>query len=88
MEKKDNFVIGFIGAAIVFIILYSILNSFTDFTYFSRSDESLWVYMLPLLLNLVLARFMLVKWDLEKTGKGVMFVTLLGIIVVMFFVLK
>lgn len=88
MEKKDNFIVGLIGAGVIFIVLYSILNLFTDFAYFSQSDDSLWVYMIPLILNLILARFMLVKWDLEKTGRGMMFVTLLGIILVMFFVLK
>lgn len=88
MEKKDNFIIGFIGASVIFIVLYSIINLFTGFTYFSRSSDSLWVYMLPLIVDLILARFMLVKWNLENTGKGMMFVTLVGIVSVMFFVLK
>ena len=88
MEKKDNFIVGLIGAGVIFIILYSILNLFTDFTYFSQSSDSLWVYMVPLILDLILARFMLVKWNLEKTGRGMMFVTLLGIVLVMFFVLR
>lgn len=88
MEKKDNFIIGFIGAAVIFIVLYSVINLFTGFTYFSRSSDSLWVYMLPLIVDLVLARFMLVKWNMENTGRGMMFVTLVGIVSVMFFVLK
>ena len=88
MEKKDNFIVGLIGAGVIFIVLYSILNLFTDFTYFSQSSDSLWVYMAPLILDLSLARFMLVKWNLEKTGRGMMFVALLGIVLVMFFVLK
>ena len=88
MEKKDNFIIGFIGAAVIFIVLYSIINLFAGFTYFSRSSDSLWVYMLPLIVDLVLARFMLVKWNMENTGRGMMFVTLVGIVSVMFFVLK
>lgn len=88
MEKKDNFIVGLIGAGVIFIVLYSILNLFTDFTYFSQSSDSLWVYMVPLILDLILARFMLVKWNLEKTGRGMMFVTLLGIVLVMFFVLR
>lgn len=88
MEKKDNFIIGFIGASVIFIVLYSIINLFTGFTYFSRSSDSLWVYMLPLIVDLILARFMLVKWNMENTGKGMMFVTLVGIVSVMFFVLK
>lgn len=88
MDKKDNFIIGCICASVIFIVLYSILNLFTDFTYFSQSRDSLWVYMIPLIVDLVLARFMLVKWNLEKTGKGLMLMTLVGVILVMFFVLK
>lgn len=88
MEKKDNFFIGLLAAISIFFILYSILNCFTDFTYFSQSRESLWVYMLSLIPDLILARFMLVKWNMEKTGKGMILVTLLGIVLVMFFVLK
>lgn len=88
MNKKDNFIIGCICASVIFIVLYSILNLFTDFTYFSQSRDSLWVYMVPLIVDLVLARFMLVKWNLEKTGKGLMLMTLVGVILVMFFVLK
>lgn len=88
MNKKDNFIIGCICASVIFIVLYSILNLFTDFTYFSQSRDSLWVYMVPLIVDLILARFMLVKWNLEKTGKGLMLMTLVGVILVMFFVLK
>ena len=88
MNKKDNFIIGCICASVIFIVLYSILNLFTDFTYFSQSRDSMWVYMIPLIVDLVLARFMLVKWNLEKTGKGLMLMTLVGVILVMFFVLK
>jgi hypothetical protein len=88
MKKKDNFIIGFVGALVIFIVLYSVLNLFTDFAYFSQNRESLWVYMFSLIPDLILARFMLVKWNMEKTGKGMMLVTLMGIILVMFFVLR
>jgi hypothetical protein len=88
MKKKDNFILGFVGALVIFIVLYSVLNLFTDFAYFSQNRESLWVYMFSLIPDLILARFMLVKWNMEKTGKGMMLVTLVGIILVMFFVLR
>jgi hypothetical protein len=91
MLKKDSFIVGFIGALLIFIVLYSILNLFTDFAYFSQSRDSDWVYMLSLIPNLILARFMLVKWNMEKTGTGMKLATMLGIgiILVMFmFVLR
>jgi hypothetical protein len=91
MLKKDSFIVGFIGALLIFIVLYSILNLFTDFAYFSQSRDSDWVYMLSLTPNLILARFMLVKWNKEKTGTGMKLATMLGIgiiLVMLMFVLK
>lgn len=88
MLKKDNFYLGFIAAIVIFFVLYSILNLFTDFTYLSRDRDSLWVYMLSIIPSLLVSRFMLVKWDMEKTGRGMMFVSLLGVLFTMFWVLK
>ncbi len=83
MKKKDSFIVGFIGALLIFIVLYSILNLFTDFAYFSQSRDPDWVYMLSLIPNIILARFMLVKWNMEKAGLGMMLVTLLGIVIIL-----
>ena len=88
MLKKDSFLIGLLAAVIIFFVLYSIVNLFADFSYFSQSRDSLWVYMVSIIPNILLARFMLVGWNMEKTGKGMMFVSLLGILLVMYFVLK
>ncbi len=88
MLKKDNFYIGFIAAIVMFFIIYSLLNLFTDFSYFSQNRDSLWVYILSIMPSLLLSRFMLVKWNVEKTGRGMMFFSLLGILFVMYWVLK
>lgn len=88
MLKKDNFYIGFIAAIVIFFVIYSLLNLFTDFSYFSQDRDSLWVYILSIIPSLLLSRFMLVKWNLEKTGRGMMFFSLLGILFVMYWVLK
>lgn len=88
MKIKDNFILGAIIAIVIFFVLYSIINFFTDYIYFSQSRDSLWVYMLSLIPDLILARFMLVKWDMGKMGRGMMFVTLISVVLVMFFVLK
>ena len=87
MLKKDNFIIGLVGAVVIFFVLYSIINLFTDFSYFSQSRDSLWVYMLSIIPNILLSRFMLIKWDMEKTGKGMLFISLLGVLLAMYFVL-
>ena len=88
MLKKDNFYLGFIAAIVIFFVIYSLLNLFTDFSYFSRDRDSLWVYMLSIIPTLLLSRFMLVKWEMEKTGRGMMFVSLLGVLFIMYWVLK
>jgi hypothetical protein len=88
MLKKDNFYLGFIAAIVMFFVIYSLLNLFTDFSYFSRDRDSLWVYMLSIIPTMLLSRFLLVKWGMEKTGRGMMFVSLLGVLFVMFWVLK
>lgn len=88
MLKKDNFYFGLVAAIVIFFILYSIINLFTDFSYLSQDRDSLWVYMLSIIPGLLLSRFMLVKWELEKTGRGMMFVSLLGVLFVMYWVLK
>lgn len=88
MLKKDSFIIGSLAAVIIFFVLYSIVSLFTDFSYFSQSRDSLWVYIVSIIPNILLARFMLVNWNMEKTGRGMMFVSLLGVLLVMYFVLK
>jgi hypothetical protein len=88
MLKKDNFYLGFIAAIVMFFVIYSLLNLFTDFLYFSRDRDALWVYMLSIIPTLLLSRFMLVKWEMEKTGRGMMFVSLLGVLFIMYWVLK
>ncbi len=88
MLKKDSFIIGSLAAVIIFFVLYSIVNLFTDFSYFSQSRDSLWIYIVSIIPNILLARFMLVNWNMEKTGRGMMFVSLLGVLLVMYFVLK
>lgn len=88
MRNKDNFILGAIISIAIFFVLYSILNLFSGLPYLSQSRDSLWVYILSLVPNLILARFMLTRWDMDKTGKGIMFVTLIGIVSVMYIVLK
>lgn len=88
MKLKDSFLLGFVISVAIFFALYSIINIFTDYAYFSQSRDALWVYIVSLVPNLLLSRFMLVKWNCESLGKGMMFTTLIGIILIMYIVLK
>lgn len=88
MKIKDSFILGVLASVVIFFVLYCVVNMFTDFPFFSQNRDSLWVYMISLIPNVLLARFMLVRWDLESFGKGLLFTTLIGIILVMYIVLK
>ena len=88
MKIKNSFILGVIVSVVIFFALYSIINIFTDFAYFSQSRDALWIYIVSLIPNLLLSRFMLVKWELESLGKGMMFTTLIGILLIMYIVLK
>lgn len=88
MLKKDSFFIGVILTIAIFFVLYSVINFFTDYQYFSQDRDSLWVYMVSLIPSLILSRFMLVKSEMESTGRGMIFTTLVAIVLVMYIVLK
>lgn len=88
MKIKDNFVLGVIMAVAIFFALYGIINLFSDYTFFTQSRDALWTYIVSMVPNLLLSRFMLVKWELESLGKGMMFTTLIGIVSIMYLVLK
>lgn len=88
MKIKDSFLFGVVASIAIFFALYSIINIFTNYAYLSQSRDALWVYIVSLIPNLLLSRFMLVKWELESLGKGMMFTTLIGILLIMYIVLK
>lgn len=88
MKIKDSFLLGVVASVAIFFAIYSIMNIFTNYAYFLQSRDALWVYIVSLIPNLLLSRFMLVKWELESLGKGMMFTTLIGIVLIMYIVLK
>lgn len=88
MKIKDSFVLGVVVSIAIFLALYTTINLFTDYPFFSQSRDSLWVYILSLVPNLLLSRFMLVNWNLYSLGRGVLLTTLISIISLMFFVLR
>lgn len=80
--------LGVIMSVLIFFVLYSVINIFTSYPYFTQSRDSLWVYIISLVPNLLLSRFMLVKLEYESLGKGMMFMTLIGVVLIMYIVLK
>lgn len=89
MKKlKNNFFVGILIAIILFLLLYSVISLIVGTPFFMKDSENLWIYIISAIPNFFLFRFMIIKWDMEKTGKGMMFITLIGVVVIMFFVLR
>ena len=84
MKIKDNFWIGLlVGAASfgLFFLLLSLIN-FESLGIFAERAP----FLLAFIPGVVLFRMMLVKWNLEKMGKGVLAVTIIGMLLVFFLV--
>lgn len=88
MEKKNNFFVGIVLSSLIFLALYSLICLILGVPFFVKDSETLWIYIVSFIPNLILSRLMLVNWDMDRTGRGMMFITLLGILIVMFIMLK
>ena len=84
MKIKDNFWIGLlVGAASfgLFFLLLSLINWESLGVFSTRAP-----YLLAFIPGIVLFRMMLVKWNLDKMGRGVLAVTVVGMLLVFFLV--
>ena len=84
MKIKDNFWLGLlVGAAGfgLFFLLLSLIN-WEKLGIFSERAP----YLLAFIPGVVLFRMMLVKWNLEKMGKGILAITVVGMLLVFFLV--
>ena len=84
MKIKDNFWLGLlIGAASfgLFFLLLSLINWESIGIFAKRAP-----FLLAFIPGVILFRMMLVKWKLEKMGKGVLAVTIVGMLLVFFLV--
>ncbi|MBQ6769826.1 MAG: hypothetical protein IJP44_02460 [Bacteroidales bacterium] len=84
MKIKDNFWIGLLAGAAcfgLFFLLLSLVNWESLGAFSVRAP-----YLLAFIPDVVLFRMMLVKWKLDKMGRGVLAVTILGMLMVFFLV--
>lgn len=84
MEVKDNFWLGLLAGAAsfgLFFLLFSLIN-WEALGVFSKRAP----YLLAFIPGVVLFRMMLVKWNLDKMGRGVLAVTVVGMLLVFFLV--
>jgi len=84
MKIKDNFWLGLLAGAASFGLFYLLLSliPWESLGRFSTRAP----YLLAFIPGVILFRMMLVKWDLEKMGKGVLVVTIVGMLLVFFLI--
>lgn len=81
MRIKDNFWLGLLIGAAVFALVYLLLSLIPWGQAYTRAP-----YLLAFIPGIVLFRMCMVKWDMEKCGKGILIVTLVGLLLVFFLI--
>lgn len=84
MNIKDNFWFGLLAGAVsfgLFFLLLSLVNWELLGAFSERAP-----YLLAFIPGIVLFRMMLVKWNLDKMGRGVLAITVVGMLLVFFLV--
>ena len=84
MKIKDSFWRGLLAGAAsfgLFYLLLSLVNLEKLGIFAARAP-----FLLAFIPGVILFRMMLVKWNLEKMGKGVLAVTVVGMLLVFFLV--
>lgn len=81
MEIKDNFWLGLLVGSVSFGLFYLLLSLISWGEAYGRAP-----WLLAFVPGVVLFRMMLVKWQLDKMGRGVLLVTVVGMLLVFFLI--
>ena len=81
MRIKDNFWLGMLIGAAVFALFFLLLSLIPWGEAYHRAP-----YLLAFIPGIILFRMSLVKWNMEKCGKGILLVTFVGMLLVFFLV--
>ena len=79
MKIKDNFWLGLLIGAASFGLFFFLLNLIPWGEQYGRAP-----YLLAFIPGIVLFRMALVKWRLERFGRGLLVVTVVGMLLVFF----
>lgn len=81
MKIKDNFWIGILIGAAVCALCYFLLSLIPWGEPYHKAP-----FLLAFIPGIILFRMSMVKWDLERCGKGILIVNLIGLLLVFFLV--
>lgn len=90
--KKDNFLLGMLYGILLPFPVYGVLWLIdmalkgTGIWSGLRPPENL--YLLSIAINFLLVRVLMVKWKIQKTGKGLLLVTILMVVAFFFIFYK
>ena len=79
MKIKDNFLLGLLAGAACFGLTFLLLYFLPWGEQYGRAP-----YMLAFIPGIVLFRMALVKWNYERIGRGILAVTVVGMLLVFF----
>ena len=79
MKIKDSFWLGLLAGAASFGLFYLLLSLFPWGEPYGRAP-----FMLAFIPDVVLFRMALVKWNYDRIGRGILAVTIVGMLLVFF----
>ncbi len=81
MRIKDTFWLGLIVGAALFALCFLLLSLIPWGPAYHRAP-----YLLAFIPGLILFRMAMVKWNMERSGKGILLVTFVGMLLVFFLI--
>ena len=81
MRIKDSFWIGLLIGAAVFALCFLLLSLIPWGEAYTRAP-----YLLAFIPGIVLFRMSMVKWNMERCGKGILMINCIGMLLVFFLV--
>ena len=81
MRIKDNFWLGLLIGAAVFALCFLLLSLIPWGVAYTRAP-----YLLAFIPGLVLFRMAMVKWRMERCGKGILIINCIGMLLVFFLI--
>ena len=81
MSIKDSYWLGLLVGAALFALCYLLLSLIPWGEAYHRAP-----FLLAFVPGIILFRMAMVKWNMEKTGKGILLVTFVGMLLVFFLI--
>ena len=81
MRIKDSYWLGLLMGAAGFALFFLLLSLIPWGEAYKRAP-----YLLAFIPGILIFRMSLVKWNMEKTGKGILIVTIVGMLLVFFLI--